>query len=766
MRQNDDYRSVALRRQMEKIAQPFLYYIFPAAVGGAAVFFTTGVASGVGLTACFVGLGILGFAPTLVLKCPDHMEIVWLICLSTMAWCWHIVTSVLPPDAAAVQAVQVNQGATIFFNVQLGACCSVRPWVLKAYIANCLLSFVSTRIYFVEKYHIEDGHPPTIVVALFVTFIAFCLRALSDEAIDVIVETELKTQKAEVERHSFLAYIMHEVRNPLSAACLLMSEQATVIQEMKATASSPDPLCPTAVNGHLAVLEELSATVQRQIDQMGVICDDVLHIEKLTSGTFEYTFHGQDVASFFEDISAETSLVMKQKSIAFCTEVNLPEGACALRTCADFGRLRQVLANFMSNARKFTPSGERVTFALTVTSLPEPPSYPPGSCPHASHLPDALFTTASSLDDTQSDSDQKAFRWLRLRFSVRDGGVGLDPVEDLPKLFKPYQQIRAGEQQNGGGTGLGLCISRIIVESHCGGKIGAISEGKGTGSEFFFEFDAPVLDQSDEDLKVTADEETGEGDDTSNETSPCVSPCRRDDEEAEKHMKKNSTANSNTSITSRFSASSSPLPPAPLSQSAEDDSEAKDWNKLSFPLPPRTPVRARTLGPEPPIQPKENPESRRQSVPTREGDRIPITADVLLVEDNAMCQMAVNLALTRLGYSVRIAEDGEAAVARFSEAGERYRVVLMDRNMPKLEGPEAIGAILEFFKTKSPNEKAPVFVGLTGQTEGAESFLTSGAARVLTKPATTKRIESALEELKIRRRDSNTPISSRRGSQV
>uniref|UniRef100_A0A0G4I812 histidine kinase n=1 Tax=Chromera velia CCMP2878 TaxID=1169474 RepID=A0A0G4I812_9ALVE len=568
---------------MQKLAKPFLYYIGPASVVAAIIFFMKDVASGVGFAACFVGIVVMNLAPTLVLKFPNHMEIVWLICLSTMAWCFSIVTSVLPPDSTAVQAIQVNQGAALFFNIQLGACCSVKSWALNAYIAQCLLAFFLTRIRFVEMYQIPDGHAFTVVVAIFGVFIAFALRVLGDEAMDAVVEMERKTRKAEEQKHSFLAYIMHEVRNPLSAACLLMSEQATVIQEMKHSPGTSSNTNEEANRRQLEILQSLSSTVQKQIYQMAVICDDVLHIEKLTSGTFEYSFHGQDVLKFFDEVALETSLVMKQKSIQFVTQVSIPqqtdenkrEKPRPIRTWADFGRLRQVLVNFMSNARKFTPAGQKVTFTLRVSALPEPPSYPPGSCPHASNLPDTLFFTPTSPCQTEEETGAekiKASEWVRLRFSVRDGGVGLDPQEDLPKLFKPYQQIRAGEQQNGGGH-----------------RSRAAAEGAG---------------------------------------------------------------------------------------------------------------------------------------------RLPITADVLLVEDNAMCQMAVNLALTRLGYSVKISEDGAAAVERFSQGGERYRVVIMDRNMPRMEGPEAIAKIIRYFQQSRPNETAPVFVGLTGQTENVEAFLQPKAAEL------------------------------------
>uniref|UniRef100_A0A0G4HZR7 Response regulatory domain-containing protein n=1 Tax=Chromera velia CCMP2878 TaxID=1169474 RepID=A0A0G4HZR7_9ALVE len=135
------------------------------------------------------------------------------------------------------------------------------------------------------------------------------------------------------------------------------------------------------------------------------------------------------------------------------------------------------------------------------------------------------------------------------------------------------------------------------------------------------------------------------------------------------------------------------------------------------------------------------------------------TADVLLVDDNSMCQLAGSLALKRLGLSVEVSPDGDAAVARFVEKKERFRLVLMDRNMPKLEGPPAIKAIINHLKEKekekersgrSPTaapDSLPLFVGLTGQTEESEASLEAGATDILLKPVTTEKLQNALMSL-------------------
>uniref|UniRef100_A0A0G4FLA2 histidine kinase n=1 Tax=Chromera velia CCMP2878 TaxID=1169474 RepID=A0A0G4FLA2_9ALVE len=304
----------------------------------------------------------------------------------------------------------------------------------------------------------------------FITIVAIlCLlvRYLSRGAFLAGVELDRLAQyteqlKGEVEhekdqKHSFLAYIMHEVRNPLSAACLLMCEQETLIAEMKlVTAKMKDrKRQQPEERGQLAEIEpllesldSLSKTVQSQIDQMGSICNDVLHLEKLASGKFEYNVSLGNLTNFFSHTAKEAETVLKQKDVALKTEIvldpELSKKQKTISTWADFPRFRQVLSNFMSNARKFTPKRGAVTFRMEVSALPVPPTHhAPGNCAHASQLPDRAF---SFNQNNPAENPQ----WIRIRFSVRDTGFGI-AVEDIPKLFKPYAQIRAGEQQPGVG---------------------------------------------------------------------------------------------------------------------------------------------------------------------------------------------------------------------------------------------------------------------------------------------------------------------------
>ncbi|MGE5172010.1 MAG: response regulator, partial [Rudaea sp.] len=140
----------------------------------------------------------------------------------------------------------------------------------------------------------------------------------------------------------------------------------------------------------------------------------------------------------------------KHLDIAYVLEGDVPPALVG-----DVTRLRQILLNLLSNAVKFTEAGEVV---VTVTS--------------------------------QAAADPKA----EVTFAVRDTGIGLSP-EGMSRLFQSFSQADSSTTRKYGGTGLGLAISKRLAEL-MGGRMWARSDGPGKGSTFFVSVVAPVGDAS------------------------------------------------------------------------------------------------------------------------------------------------------------------------------------------------------------------------------------------------------------------------------
>uniref|UniRef100_A0A0G4I656 histidine kinase n=1 Tax=Chromera velia CCMP2878 TaxID=1169474 RepID=A0A0G4I656_9ALVE len=768
----DDTRVKTLARQLDKLKVPFLFIFVPLnlmipIVRLVSTFFFDDLEEMYPLKvlSCFAIAHVsMGISPTLGSRFRRHADIC--LCFALVCLCWSAFLAVHSMKDKG-QAVQLHQGACLLAHVAFGGTFQIRIRPFVVWVVNLMVAFVFVRLKYIRDFGVSGDLPETFQVMSITCSLLFGLRFVRDAAFSAAVEHETARKTAEQEKTSFLSYIMHEVRNPLGAACLMMSEEQEVIVDLRKVLEAvpsddqnthrvPDAPSPSSsgksklnnpkISALLASLEEIAKAVQAQIDQMGSICNDVLHLEKLASGAFQFDFSARCIAEFFQDIAAETFPVMKSAGLKFHPQLWVDPSlrlSKSRRLCgiADFTRLRQ--------------------------------------------------------------------------FSVLDEGQGVDPQEGV-KLFKPYSQIRAGEQQKGGGTGLGLCISRVFVEAHCGGKIGFFSQGSGCGSEFFFHFEGPLVTEdlkgnvslmrhSDGNVSLTGldrppsgggnaeekgrterreeaaevcEESSEEDEDDETETERTFSDLQESTQglrsvtaltEVDKSDMAGkaviSDGHENTVMTAspdsrsgirrrrRSGANASPrrssaptIPPPTLNDSLTQNAADKAENPVAD-------VNASQLS--------DNLSHRRQrslSLSFYDADALSSavkewnikamkrwTADVLIVDDNSMVQIAVSFALKRMGLSVEVAEDGAAAVARFKEAGERYRLVFMDRNMPYLEGPEAIASIRALLtETASP---LPTFIGLTGQTEGSEDFIRAGAVEILFKPVTPKVLRTTLEKL-------------------
>lgn len=130
---------------------------------------------------------------------------------------------------------------------------------------------------------------------------------------------------------------------------------------------------------------------------------------------------------------------------------------------ADPVRFKQILLNLLSNAVKFTPEGGRITV-------------------DAKRVPNVQFPVSSEELETHSSRHITVTHGDFVEITVADTGIGMQP-EDLPKLFREFVRLDGATIRHIPGTGLGLALTRRLVELH-GGQISAASGGEGCGSIF------------------------------------------------------------------------------------------------------------------------------------------------------------------------------------------------------------------------------------------------------------------------------------------
>jgi len=230
-------------------------------------------------------------------------------------------------------------------------------------------------------------------------------------------------------KSEFLATMSHEIRTPLNAVIATASVLET-----------------TALDGDQ---RELVGVIRQGGNSLLSVVSDVLDFSKVEAGRLELHCQPFDARALFDEVMSLVSRTASDKGLQMRLDV---QGSVPRWLAGDAPRLRQVLLNLVSNAVKFTSHG--------------------------------LVELGASADLPDSAGR------VRLRVAVRDTGVGI-PAERAHRVFHPFTQADSSTTRRFGGTGLGLTISRSLVEL-MGGRIGVDSE-PGRGSTFYFEVPLPTV---------------------------------------------------------------------------------------------------------------------------------------------------------------------------------------------------------------------------------------------------------------------------------
>jgi len=267
-------------------------------------------------------------------------------------------------------------------------------------------------------------------------------------------ETELKHARDAAEmanraKSEFLANMSHELRTPLNHIMgfteLVLSKDFGSLDETQ---------------------EEYLNDVLNSSKHLLALINDILDLSKVEAGKLQF-----EVSEVNLKACLKNSLIMvKEKAtrhgIQLITNFDSLRGTMA----ADERKLKQILYNLLSNAVKFTPDGGKVCLNAKKTYCKVRPGRRQGDAPGINIIESPDFDPPKKKKNNS------------VEISVTDSGIGIKP-KDLERIFNRFEQIDGTSSRNYEGTGLGLALTKELVEMH-GGKIWAESEGEGNGSTF------------------------------------------------------------------------------------------------------------------------------------------------------------------------------------------------------------------------------------------------------------------------------------------
>lgn len=515
-------------------------------------------------------------------------------------------------------------------------------------------------------------------------------RAKAEAAL--AVQSAMEASRAKEE---FLAVISHEVRTPMNAVLGYMDL-------LRDTPMRPDQ-------------EQFVGDVCHATSSLLALMSDILDFSKLRSGTVQLQRVPFDVLSIIDEIISTATLPAEARNLELIVDVSpqLP-----WEIIGDPDRIRQIFANLVGNAIKFTEAG----------------------------------FVRISLNCRPGESSQPDTRMLE--FSVVDTGSGIPP-DQLKLIFEPFRQVDSSDSRRHGGIGLGLAIvNQLVIEM--GGRIDVDSK-PGFGSRFTVSIPVGCPDPS----RVWAD------------------ALRRKEREAVLILAR-PTSNvdvlrsllTGAGIDTLFYSSESDAvadishrqpgsihwilaEPAALSN---PDSFAAWVRGITAPHTPRIVLMGTVsalrlvsesaqgafagvlLWPVTPRSLKKLLDSRQNTPPPARREDITAQHAVLVVDDNPINRKVASALLSKLGCRVDLAENGRVAAEKCRNG--RYSLILMDCQMPVMDGYAAAQHIrlIEDHGTRVP------IIGVSASTEEDTQLrcLNAGMDGYIPKPITLSSLETLL----------------------
>ncbi|KAI6841137.1 hypothetical protein KC364_g1426 [Hortaea werneckii] len=450
-----------------------------------------------------------------------------------------------------------------------------------------------------------------------------------------LMAQSVAAKEASKMKSQFLANMSHEIRTPI-AGVIGMSE-----------------LLLDDDSGQLSKEQrECAENIQRSANGLLTVINDILDFSKVESGRLDVEEVQFDLSVVIRDVNKMLSFAAQRKGLRYVDDIQELKN---WKVMGDPGRLRQVMTNLLTNSIKFTSNGS-VTLRVKV----------------------------------HRDTDEV----VEVHFTVEDTGIGIEE-EVRQRLFRPFSQADSSTARRFGGTGLGLTISKNLVElMH--GKISLESKlGVGTKATFWIPFPKAAYS-------------SGESPVVNIETIPYR-------------------------LQSEVSVSRPP----------------SDTSGPATPMTPGFPTHKRGLSSSANGAALTTSQSNEETLELSEAERR--ATNILVVEDNAINQQIALKTIRKLGFSVSAVWNGKEALDYLqqppSEQYPRPDVILMDCQMPIMDGYRATYTIRNSqpFASMPALQNMPIVAMTASAIHGdREKCQASGMDDYLAKPVKKPNLEKML----------------------
>jgi signal transduction histidine kinase len=254
-------------------------------------------------------------------------------------------------------------------------------------------------------------------------------------------------------KSEFLANMSHELRTPLNHIIgfteLVVDKKFGDLNEIQ---------------------EDYLNDALRSSNHLLSLINDILDLSKVESGKLELKLQDVNLKNLLEDSMS----MVREKAMKHGIRLSMDMDCVPDSINGDERKLKQIMYNLLSNAMKFVPAGGAVSVGVRITDCVIRKGRRRGDSVD-------LQIIQAEMDGKDA-ADMKSEKCVE--FAVSDTGIGIRP-EDLERIFNRFEQADGSTTKRYRGTGLGLSLTRSLVELH-GGRIWAESQGEGKGSAFYF----------------------------------------------------------------------------------------------------------------------------------------------------------------------------------------------------------------------------------------------------------------------------------------